>query len=57
MSHGVQLQSSFTWGKSIDTGSATDHGDQWSSSIASLPWYDIRSILGLSLTSISPGHW
>jgi hypothetical protein len=48
MSHGVQLQGSFTWGKSIDTGSATDHGDQFSTSIASLPWYDINSTRGLS---------
>jgi len=62
MGHGVQLQTSFTWGKSIDTGSATDHGDQWSSSIASLPWYDIRSDRGLSdfniaRTFVIDGTW
>jgi len=62
MSHGVQLQTSFTWGKSIDTGSATDHGDQWSSSIASLPWYEINSVRGLSdfnigRTLVISGNW
>jgi hypothetical protein len=44
MSHGVQFQSSFTWGKSIDTGSATGHGDQFSNSISSLPAYDLRAL-------------
>lgn len=48
MSHGVQLQGSFTWGKGIDTGSATTNGDQYTNSISSLPWYDINSIRGLS---------
>jgi hypothetical protein len=48
MSHGVQLQGSFTWGRSIDTGSATGHGDQFSNSISSLPWYDLKSLRGLS---------
>ena len=62
LSHGFQLQTSFTWGKSLDTGSATDHGDQWSSSIASLPWYDIGSIRGLSdfnigRTLVIDGTW
>lgn len=52
MSHGFQLQGSFTWGKSIDDGSATDHGDQFSNSIASLPWYDPRSIRAVSDFSI-----
>jgi hypothetical protein len=48
MSHGVELQGSFTWGKSIDTGSATGHGDQFSNSISSLPWYDLKLVRGLS---------
>jgi hypothetical protein len=48
MSHGFELQGSFTWGKSIDTGSATGVGDQFSNSIGSLPWYDLRSARGLS---------
>ena len=48
MSHGVELQTSFTYGRSIDTGSAVDHGDQFSNSISSLPWYDLKSIRGPS---------
>jgi hypothetical protein len=41
MSRGVQFQTSFTWGKSMDTGSAAGHGDQFSNSISSLPYYDL----------------
>jgi hypothetical protein len=44
MSHGVQFQTSYTWGKSIDTGSAAGHGDQFSNSISSLPYYDLRGL-------------
>jgi len=44
MSHGVQFQTAFTWGKSMDTGSAAGHGDQFSNSISSLPFYDLRSL-------------
>jgi hypothetical protein len=44
MSRGVQFQTSFTWGKSIDTGSAAGHGDQFSNSISSLPYYDLRML-------------
>jgi hypothetical protein len=44
MSHGVQFQTSFTWGKSMDTGSAAGHGDQFSNSISSLPIYDLRTL-------------
>jgi hypothetical protein len=40
MSHGLHLQTSFTWGKSIDNSSATVNGDQFSNSIASLFWVD-----------------
>jgi Carboxypeptidase regulatory-like domain len=38
-SHGLQFQSSFTWGKSIDTGSSTIAGDQFSNSPSSLPFF------------------
>jgi hypothetical protein len=38
----LNFQMSYTWGKSIDTGSATIAGDQFSNSISSLPWYDLR---------------
>jgi hypothetical protein len=44
MSHGVQFQTAFTWGKSMDTGSAAGHGDQFSNSIASLPQYNLRML-------------
>lgn len=39
LSHGLQLQGSFTWGKSIDTGSSTIAGDQFSNSPSSLPFF------------------
>jgi len=48
MSHGLAVHSSFTWGKSIDVGSAGGVGDQFSNSIGAPPWYDLRSIRGLS---------
>ncbi|HUY12090.1 MAG TPA: TonB-dependent receptor [Terriglobia bacterium] len=48
MSHGFQLQGSFTWGKSIDTGSATQAGDQFTNSISSLPWYNLALDRGVS---------
>src|ERR1700682_606761 len=48
MSHGVELQGSFTWGKSIDTGSSTDIPDQFSNTLMGLPLYDLKSIRGLS---------
>ena len=62
MSHGVELQASFTWGKSIDTGSATAHGDQFSNSISSLPWYDLKNLRALSdfnidRTLVISGNW
>jgi hypothetical protein len=38
-SHGLQFQGSFTWGKSIDTGSSTIAGDQFSNSPSSLPFF------------------
>jgi hypothetical protein len=48
MSHGLAFHSSFTWGKSIDVGSAGGQGDQFANSIGAPPWYDLRSIRGLS---------
>jgi hypothetical protein len=44
MSRGVQFQTSFTWGKSMDTGSAAGHGDQFSNSISSLPFYNLGTL-------------
>jgi outer membrane receptor protein involved in Fe transport len=42
MSHGVQFQSSFTWGKSIDENSAGAGADSFQNSLSSLHWYDMR---------------
>ena len=39
---GLDVRAAYTWGKSIDTGSATIAGDQFSNSISSLPWFDTR---------------
>ena len=48
MSHGFQVQGTFTWGKSIDTSSATGAGDSFSNSISSLHWFDLKLGRGLS---------
>ncbi|HXM97371.1 MAG TPA: carboxypeptidase regulatory-like domain-containing protein [Candidatus Dormibacteraeota bacterium] len=42
MSHGLQAQASFTWGRSIDTSSAGSIGDGFHNSISSLPFFDTR---------------
>ncbi len=48
MSHGFQVQGTFTWAKSMDTSSATGAGDSFGNSISSLPWFDLRLNRGLS---------
>jgi carboxypeptidase family protein len=49
MSHGLQLQGSFTWGKSIDTTSSSFAGDNYSNNPSAIvPWWDPSSIKGLS---------
>src|SRR5213080_358764 len=48
MSHGFQLQGTFTWGKSMDTSSATVAGDAFGNSISSLNWFDMRLDRGFS---------
>jgi hypothetical protein len=48
MSHGLQFQGSFTWGKSIDNSSGSIAGDTFSNGLSSLPWYDLNSDRGLS---------
>jgi Carboxypeptidase regulatory-like domain/TonB-dependent Receptor Plug Domain/TonB dependent receptor len=40
MTHGFQVQGSFTWSKSIDTGSMGDVGDPFNSSISNLFFFD-----------------
>ncbi|MFI5057455.1 MAG: TonB-dependent receptor domain-containing protein [Candidatus Acidiferrales bacterium] len=48
MSHGFQLQGTYTWSKSMDTSSATLAGDAFGNSISSLNWFDMRLTRGLS---------
>ncbi|HEV2176024.1 MAG TPA: TonB-dependent receptor [Terriglobia bacterium] len=48
LSHGLQTQASFTWGKSIDIGSAALAGDTFGNSISSLQWFDPRLNRALS---------
>jgi outer membrane receptor protein involved in Fe transport len=48
MSHGFQVQGTYTWGKSMDTSSATVAGDAFGNSISSLNWFDMRLTRGLS---------
>jgi hypothetical protein len=48
MSHGFQVQGTYTWGRSIDTSSATELGDPFGNSISSLNYFDTRLTRGLS---------
>jgi hypothetical protein len=49
MSHGLQLEASFTWQKSMDTSSGSFAGDNYSSNpTAATPWWDLGIIKGLS---------
>jgi hypothetical protein len=48
MSHGVQFQTSFTWGKTIDNSSGTGYADQFSNSMSSLTWFDKKLTRGVS---------
>jgi hypothetical protein len=48
MSHGIQMQGTFTWSKSMDTSSASVAGDTFGNSISSLHWFDMRLSRGLS---------
>src|SRR5260370_6056118 len=48
MSHGLEFQGSFTWGKSIDNASGTIAADTFSNALSSLHWYDLSLSRGLS---------
>ena len=48
MSHGLRVQGSFTFSKSIDTSSATLVGDAFGNSVSSLNWFDLKLGRGLS---------
>jgi Carboxypeptidase regulatory-like domain/TonB-dependent Receptor Plug Domain len=42
MSHGLQIQGSYTWGKSLDSNSGVIAGDTFGNGIGSLPWFDMK---------------
>ena len=42
MSHGVEAQASYTWGRSIDSASGSTDGDQFQNGISSLFFFDPR---------------
>jgi len=48
MSYGFQIGGSYTWSKSIDTGSSSVAGDQFLNAVSSLPFFDSRLRRGLS---------
>ena len=48
LNHGFQIQGSFTWAKSLDNDSGVVAGDQFSNSISSLDWFDLRLTRGPS---------
>src|ERR1700732_4924344 len=48
LNHGFQIQGSFTWSKSIDNNSGVIAGDQFSNSISSMDYFDLRLTRGLS---------
>ena len=48
LSHGLQMQGSYTWGKSMDSNSGMIAGDTLANSISSLPWFDLKLDRALS---------
>jgi hypothetical protein len=48
VTHGLQIQGSYTFAKSIDEGSGSNLGDPFSNSISNLFWFDARTRRGLS---------
>lgn len=48
MSHGFQVQGSYTWGRNIDTGSAEIVGDPYTNSVSSPLWFCSSCRRGLS---------
>ena len=48
LSHGFQIQGSYTFAKSIDTSSSGIAGDTFGNSVSSLPFFDQRTRRGLS---------
>ena len=42
MSHGLQVQGSYTWGKSLDNNSGVIAGDTFGNGIGSLQWFNLK---------------
>jgi hypothetical protein len=48
MSHGFQVQGSYTWGKSIDNNSGATNGDTLANAFSSIHWNDLRTSRAVS---------
>jgi outer membrane receptor protein involved in Fe transport len=48
MSHGLQVQGSYTWGKSIDNNSGVTNGDTFANAFSSIHWFDLRTSRAVS---------
>jgi outer membrane receptor protein involved in Fe transport len=48
MSHGLQIQGSFTWGKSIDNSSGVTNGDSFANAFSSPHYFDLRTSRAVS---------
>jgi outer membrane receptor protein involved in Fe transport len=62
MSHGLEIQGSFTWSKSIDNNSGALAGDTFTNSISSLPWFNLAldraaSDFNVGRTLVISGTW
>jgi carboxypeptidase family protein/TonB-dependent receptor-like protein len=54
MSHGFQVQASFTWSKTEDTSSGSFAGDNFAGDVSpTIPWWDLKIIKGLSDFNVS----
>lgn len=54
LKHGLEFRGSYTWGRSIDSGSSSIAGDQFSNSPSSVPlWFDAKTRRGLSDFNLS----
>ena len=52
LSHGFQIQGSYTWAKSIDTGSSGNNPDSYRNSISTLLWFCTKCRRSLSDTDL-----
>jgi len=60
LSHGLQLQGSYTWSKCYDNSSSGDIGDPYQNSLSSLPFFESLDRLALcdfNITHNFVGNW